>query len=192
MNKSKLLFILTVLLVSSFYTTYVSIEIERDGFLSTFASSSGSANIVKEGNSTFLNSKPEALGQQNVSTVIIIPNPISNSDSNESSNESSFDVNESNKLNPNDKYTGLQNNTNASVPSQSTDMDEMKNQQKSTNSFNNASIQNEFQRGEYLVDNNGIHYYNIDNCSFIKGSSGIGNLSECEDAEREIQKELIG
>ena len=79
MNKSKLLFILTVLLVSSFYTTYVSIEIERDGFLSTFASSSGSANIVKEGNSTFLNSKPEALGQQNVSTVIIIPNPISNS-----------------------------------------------------------------------------------------------------------------
>jgi len=48
------------------------------------------------------------------------------------------------------------------------------------------------QRGEYKVDDNGVHYYNINNCSLVKGSSGIGDLSECEDAEREIQQELNG
>lgn len=46
-----------------------------------------------------------------------------------------------------------------------------------------------YQRGKYLVDDNGIHYYNINNCSEKKGSSGIGNLSECEDAERELREE---
>ncbi|VFJ12475.1 hypothetical protein [Candidatus Nitrosocosmicus franklandus] len=54
------------------------------------------------------------------------------------------------------------------------------------------STANEMQRGEYLVDDNGVHYYNINNCSLVPGSSGIGNLSECEDAEREIEQELNG
>jgi hypothetical protein len=170
----------------------VSTPNESDGFSSTFASSFGSANIVNEGNSTFMNSKQDATGQQNVSTVIIIPNPNSNPNSNKSLNESSSAVNESKQLNPNLKNSILQNNKNVPVPSNSTDMDEMKNQQKSTNSFNNASLQHEMQRGEYLVDNNGIHYYKIDNCSLVNGSSGIGDLSECEDAEREIQEELTG
>jgi hypothetical protein len=55
-----------------------------------------------------------------------------------------------------------------------------------------SSSQNKMQRGEYKVDDNGIHYYDINNCSLVKGSSGIGDLSECEDAEREIQQELNG
>jgi hypothetical protein len=46
----------------------------------------------------------------------------------------------------------------------------------------------EEQQGLYLVDDYSQHYYDINNCSNEKGSSG-GNLSECEDAEKEIQQE---
>ncbi len=49
----------------------------------------------------------------------------------------------------------------------------------------------EKQRGEYLVGDNGQHYYDINNCSEEKGSAG-GYLSECEDAEKEtLQEEEI-
>ena len=53
----------------------------------------------------------------------------------------------------------------------------------------NNTLSNSEQRGEYLTDNNGNHYYNINNCSEKKGSSGIGELSECEDAAREMSKD---
>lgn len=53
----------------------------------------------------------------------------------------------------------------------------------------NLTHNNELQRGEYKVDSNGIHFYNINNCSMAKGSSGIGNLSECDDAEKEMREE---
>ncbi len=46
----------------------------------------------------------------------------------------------------------------------------------------------EEQRGKYLVDDNNQHFYDINNCSNEKGSSGT-HLSECEDAEKEIQYE---
>jgi hypothetical protein len=46
------------------------------------------------------------------------------------------------------------------------------------------------QRGENKVDKSGRHYYDVHNCSNKKGSSGIGDLSECEEAQRETQKEL--
>src|SRR6266487_885455 len=45
------------------------------------------------------------------------------------------------------------------------------------------------QRGEFEVDKNGKHYYDINNCSNKKGSSGLGKLSECQDAERETKLE---
>jgi hypothetical protein len=57
------------------------------------------------------------------------------------------------------------------------------------NTSTNLDHKNELQRGEYKVDSNGIHFYNINNCSMAKGSSGIGNLSECEDAEKEMKEE---
>ena len=53
----------------------------------------------------------------------------------------------------------------------------------------NNTISDSQQRGKYLVDDNGVHYYNINNCSEKKGSSGIGNMSECEDAEKEMSED---
>ena len=53
----------------------------------------------------------------------------------------------------------------------------------------NNTLSNPEQRGEYLTDNNGIHYYNINNCSEKKGSSGIGEMSECEDAVKEMSQD---
>jgi len=71
-----------------------------------------------------------------------------------------------------------------------------------TNSFNdtikanfssevssNNTLSNSQQRGVYLTDNNGVHYYNINNCSEKKGSSGIGEMSECEDAVKEMSQD---
>lgn len=75
------------------------------------------------------------------------------------------------------------NNTSDSIP-------QAVSQDGNNSNSNNTSTNTEFnnlQRGEYKVDNNGIHYYNIKNCSLVPGSSGIGNLSECEDAERQMR-----
>jgi hypothetical protein len=58
-----------------------------------------------------------------------------------------------------------------------------------TTQSNNDTLSDPQQRGKYLVDDNGIHYYNINNCSEKKGSSGIGDMSECEDAEKEMREE---
>ncbi|MBA2268879.1 MAG: hypothetical protein H0W19_11195, partial [Nitrosopumilus sp.] len=54
---------------------------------------------------------------------------------------------------------------------------------------NNNILSDSQQRGQYLIDNNGIHYYNINNCSEKKWSSGIGDMSECEDAEKEMSED---
>jgi hypothetical protein len=48
---------------------------------------------------------------------------------------------------------------------------------------------NSEQRGENKVDKSGRHYYDVNNCSNKKGSSGIGDLSECEAAQRETREE---
>ena len=48
---------------------------------------------------------------------------------------------------------------------------------------------NSEQRGENKVDKSGRHYYDVNNCSNKKGSSGIGDLSECEAAQRETRQE---
>lgn len=75
------------------------------------------------------------------------------------------------------------------LPSNQSSSSQPTSDQNQNNESKNNEKNNTYQRGEYLVDNNGIHYYNINNCSEEKGSSGIGNLSECEDAERELREE---
>jgi hypothetical protein len=67
----------------------------------------------------------------------------------------------------------------------SKDESDANNENKDTNKNNDNDDK---QRGEYLVDDNGQHYYDTDNCSEEKGSSD-GDLSECEDAEKETQQE---
>lgn len=59
----------------------------------------------------------------------------------------------------------------------------------SNSNYNNKDNNNYEQRGKYLTDDNGNHYYDVKNCSNIIGSSGIGNMSECEDAEKEIRED---
>jgi hypothetical protein len=132
--------------------------------------SSNPVNMVREGNTT-VSSSNQVDGKEDISKVIVIPNPNQNrvnssgtTATTTSTNASSFDVTKEKQHQP------LAQNSNES----------------------NSANQNENQRGEYLVDDNGVHYYNIHNCSLVKGSSGIGDLSECEDAEREIQEELTG
>ncbi|WP_148686667.1 hypothetical protein [Candidatus Nitrosocosmicus hydrocola] len=182
MNKTNSLSILAILLISSFSASLVYLQIEDTGFFKVFASStlsssSNTSNEVTEGNSTYSNSTQG--DDQGVSKVIVIPNP--NQSSPASQNDSVF-IDSTN--------TALQNNENNIISQDGTNAQHSSNSINSNNS--NSSNQNEMQRGEYKVDNNGIHYYNINNCSLVKGSSGIGDLSECEDAEREIQEELTG
>ena len=46
-----------------------------------------------------------------------------------------------------------------------------------------------WQRGQCLYDANGNYYYDVDNCSERPGSSGRPGISQCQDAEHEVQKE---
>lgn len=185
MMKKELQLFLTLLLLSSIFGAVLSLltQVEDDGGLVALASTSvpNSSTTVTEGNSTFQNSSADVDGVNkdplDVATVTIIPNP--DSDDNESSG--------------NVQNTSSSQNSNQSDLLTSNNIDDNKSQQSSSSSIsNNTSTLNEMQRGEYLVDENGVHYYNINNCSLVPGSSGIGNLSECEDAEREIQEELNG
>lgn len=200
MNTNKRQGILMLLLISSlFNATLFLVPVETDDISIALgsASLSNSSNIVSEGNSTFMNSSADNGGdsssegdgdQQDIATVIVIPNP--NSVSNSSgppSNPSSVGIDKKGLTSLNDTDNELENNKTSQAPLMN-GVDVAKNSV--NNSENNPSTQPELQRGEYLVDNNGVHYYNINNCSMVKGSSGIGNLSECEDAEREIQEEL--
>jgi hypothetical protein len=136
-----------------------------------------------EKNSTVSKAKSNSLGDEVGMTFVITDAP-SNSTStiavpNTSSDPSSI-KNESNFFQ----------NTDTSKTSSQTDNQSSKPVYKDTNNTPSKTIQsNNMQRGEYKVDANGIHYYNINNCSEVKGSSGIGDLSECEDAEREMLRE---
>lgn len=127
--------------------------------VSTSHASSSPSPLLPEKNSTLSNSSASNFESDPI-TTIIVPNEDSSSSLNSSSN------NVTNLAAQSDNIT-LDTNVSSDV----------------TN--NEASLDSQ-QRGEYLVDDNGIHYYNIDNCSEKKGSSGIGDMSECEDAEREM------
>ncbi|MBA3751084.1 MAG: hypothetical protein H0X03_09390 [Nitrosopumilus sp.] len=82
-------------------------------------------------------------------------------------------------------YESNSKETNFKVISKNNDND---NDNDNDGNNNDNDIDNPKQRGEYLVDNNGQHYYDKNNCSEEKNSSG-GDLSECEDAEKEVEQE---
>ena len=130
--------------------------------VSTSQASPSPSPFLPEKNSTFSNSTASVF-ESDPTTTIIVPNVDSSSSPNSSSN------NVTNLTTQSDNGT-IDTNVNTDVTS------------------NDASSDPQ-QRGKYLVDDNGIHYYNINNCSEKKGSSGIGDLSECEDAEKEMSEE---
>ncbi len=121
---------------------------------------------IPENNSTFSNSSETDL-KDIPFTTIIIPNEGTNITQDSSNNSNSGFAAQSNI----DKINDTQ-NSNAS-----------------TIFINNTNLSDSQQRGQYLVDDNGVHYYNINNCSEKKGSSGIGDMSECEDVEKEMSED---
>jgi hypothetical protein len=126
------------------------------------ASSSPSSPSLPEKNSTFSNSSVSNFENDPITIIIVL-----NEDSSSSPNSSSNNV--TNLATQSDNIT-LDTNVKSDV-------------------INNGTSLDHQQRGKYLVDDNGIHYYNINNCSEKKGSSGIGDMSECEDAEKEMSEE---
>jgi hypothetical protein len=128
------------------------------------------SSVTPEKNSIFSNSSETYFNDIPI-TTIIIPNKDSNvtqqsSSSNNNNNDTNFALQDdigtiNDTQNSNDTYI---------VP-------------------NNNTLSDPHQRGKYLVDDNGVHYYNINNCSEKKGSSGIGNMSECEDVEKEMSED---
>ncbi|HEU5120487.1 MAG TPA: hypothetical protein VFT71_05830 [Candidatus Nitrosocosmicus sp.] len=196
MNSKNWISILTVFLIGNFSLSIVYLQDQNFGLPAGFASSSSSSSssslvnptdFVAEGNSTFSNSTQS--NDQIISKVIVVPNPNPAASDSQSDESALPNTNNESDLLSSSKQTktpSLQNNNNSGLESQ-----DSTNPQQNKNT-NTSSSQNPMQRGEYKVDDNGVHYYNINNCSLVKGSSGIGDLSECEDAEREIQQELNG
>jgi hypothetical protein len=123
--------------------------------------------VAPEKNSTFSNSSKTNFNEIPV-TTIIIPNEGSNKIQLSSSNN---------------------NDTSFTSQSNIDTIDNPQNRNVSDIVPNNDSISDPQQRGNYLIDDNGVHYYNINNCSEKKGSSGIGNMSECEDVEKEMSED---
>ena len=123
--------------------------------------------IAPEKNSTFSNSSGTDFRDIPVTTIIIPKEESNVTQDSSNNNDTSLAVQRSNIDTINDSQNS---NVNTTVS-------------------NNNTISDPQQRGKYLVDDNGIHYYNINNCSEKKGSSGIGNMSECEDAEKEMSEE---
>ena len=173
-----LLFLLTI-------STMLSVDI-----LQTLVNASA-ANITAEKNSTF--SKPlqsNTTGDDEVGMTFVIPNtpptknnstmstPTTASSTSLSKNESG--VQENNETN---KTTSSSSSQTAGSTSNPVD-------QATNNSSAKSPDVNKMQRGEYKVDENGVHYYNINNCSEVRGSSGIGDLSECQDAEKQMRDDM--
>ena len=147
---------------------------------------SHASSFLPEKNSTFSNSSTSSV-ESNPITTIIIPNEGSNLITNSNSNNNNVTGQSTHQTNP--------------LPSINTSSSLVKNQSDfassavtlegnaSSEGKNNDTLSDSQQRGKYLTDNNGIHYYNINNCSEKKGSSGIGDMSECEDAAKEMSEE---
>jgi hypothetical protein len=125
--------------------------------------------VTPEKNSTFSNLS-ETDSADILVTTIIIPTGGSNvtqaSSSSNNNNDTSFAIQSNN-----DTINDTQNNNVTNIVP------------------NNNTVSDPQQRGKYLVDDNSVHYYNINNCSEKKGSSGIGDMSECEDAEKEMSED---
>jgi hypothetical protein len=143
-------------------------------------------NITDEKNSTLSTADSNAMGDE-VGMTFVITNANSNG------NSTLAPPNVSSDFSQNSETNLTPSSSSPSSPSSSSQKDnestKSNDQGKNNTSSTKTTHTNNMQRGEYKVDDNGIHYYNINNCSEVKGSSGIGDLSECEDAEREMLKE---
>ncbi len=130
---------------------------------------SHASSVTPEKNSTFSNSSEADINDIPVTTIII-----PNKDSNVTQQSSSSNNNNDTRMEAQSDIDLINNNQNSNV---------------SNIVSNNNTISDPQQRGKYLVDDNGVHYYNINNCNEKKGSSGIGNMSECEDVEKEMSED---
>ncbi len=122
-----------------------------------------------------------------LSSAFIIPNQGSNLITNSNSNDNNVTGQSAHQTN-----TLSSINTSSSLVKNQSDFvssDDTLKGNDSSEGKNNDTLSDSQQRGKYLTDNNGIHYYNINNCSEKKGSSGIGEMSECEDAAKEMSEE---
>ena len=142
--------------------------------------------FLPEKDSTFSNSSTSSF-ESNPITTIIIPNEGSNLLTNSNSNNNNVTGQGTHQINPLPSI-----NTSSSLVKNQSDFASSDNTLKGNDSGEgkiNDTLSDSQQKGKYLTDNNGIHYYNINNCSEKKGSSGIGEMSECEDAAKEMSEE---
>ncbi len=161
MNKSISLKLIVTL------SCFVTLVLIINSFLN--ALDSHGSSVTPEKNSTFSNLSETDFNDIPITTIII-----PNKDSNVTQESSSS------------------NNNNDTILTLQDDIDTINDIQNSNDTYivpNNDTISDPQQRGKYLVDDNGVHYYNINNCSEKKGSSGIGNMSECEDVEKEMSED---
>ena len=151
--------------------------------------SSNASSFAPEKNSTLSNSSASSFESNPVTTTIIIPNESSRIIENSSSSNNVTNV-PMQSVSPLNSLSSTNTSTGAVIDQSDLDFsnDTIK-ANVSSEATSNDTISDPQQRGEYLTDNNGIHYYNINNCSEKKGSSGIGEMSECEDAAKEMSEE---
>lgn len=182
--------ILTILLISSLAISFFYSPNGKWAVVTEI-----NASVISEGNSTYSDpnasspSSSSTTNDQDISKVIVIQNPQSAS-SNDKLNSSDTVKSESLNSSTSSAAATETNSKEFSVSASPRASEEVPGQNESIQS--SITTSNATQRGEYLVDDNGVHYYTINNCSLVKGSSGIGDLSECEDAERVLKKETGG
>ena len=150
-------------------------------------SNSHATSFLPEKNSTISNSSVSDF-EDNPVTTIIIPYEGSNLTENSGSNNGT-NSNAQSDIEPNSTSSAVAGSDKVTVPKATVSTNDTQNQNFSNDVSNNNILSDSQQRGQYLIDNNGIHYYNINNCSEKKGSSGIGDMSECEDAEKEMSED---
>ncbi|WP_144728274.1 hypothetical protein [Candidatus Nitrosocosmicus arcticus] len=144
-------------------------------------------SFLPEKNSTISNSSASDF-EDNPITTIIIPNKGSNLTENSDSNNGT-NSNAKSDIETNSSSSPVAGSDKVTIPKETISTNDTQNQNFNNDVFTNNTFSDSQQRGEYLMDNNGMHYYNINNCSEKKGSSGIANMSECEDAEKELSED---
>jgi len=150
-------------------------------------SNSHATSFSPEKNSTISNSSASDF-EDNPVTTIIIPNDGSNLTKNPDSNKGT-NSNVQSDIEQNSSSSVVAGSDKVTIPTETVSTNDTQSQNVSNDVSTNNTLSDSQQRGQYLTDDNGIHYYNINNCSEKKGSSGIGDMSECEDAEKEISED---
>jgi len=150
-------------------------------------SNSHATSFLPEKNSTISNSSVSDF-EDNPVTTIIIPNEGSNLTENSGSTNDT-NSNAQNDIKLNSSSSAVAGSDKVTIPKETVTTNDTQTKNISNDVTYNNTLSDSQQRGQYLIDNNGIYYYNINNCSEKKGSSGIGDMSECEDAEKEMSED---